>query len=258
MKYTNKWMVVPYRDPNINNNNRKNLKQQLSNILLKKSDPHSKLTEYNQILSQNNNIKHPVIPQNKENNIIDITHSPTEEDETSYNDSSSFLNSSVPSFNLNSTESINYKNFREPNDLSNDSEINDNSSEKMDYEENYQNPKTSNLNEKSRKISFKKSFIIPENIIQPNTVIQSTTNKIKEEPKQKERKRGSKRKKWEASKIINSITTRPEEDGVYRITTRAAHFLKKHGFTVKNPVKPSKKKPKIVQEGFGQWESFKA
>ena len=257
MKYTNKWMVVPYKEKY--SNNKKDVKHQLSNILHKKTNPHTKLREYNQILSKNHQSAHPVIPKNVQNK-------DHEDDYDDYDYSTSFESStlSVPEFNLNSSESENFNSYRNPNQAFNfaDSPIKNqiSSNDRMEYEEDEPMEEVAQM---PRKVEFKKSLIIPPN---NNAAKSTTTAEITEEPVK--RKPAAKRKKWEHSKIENSITKNLGEEGKYNIITRAAHFLKKNGYSVKkikHAVKPSKKKPKINQEQQQQqqkhqniqWENFK-
>ena len=60
MKHTQKWMVVPYSE----NNPRKGVESDLSNVLSKKLNPDTKVKQYNQVLAKNIQSNHPVIPEN--------------------------------------------------------------------------------------------------------------------------------------------------------------------------------------------------
>lgn len=63
MKFTNKWMVVPYNPKKFQE---KTVSQSLSNVLKQPKNPIDKVKEYNQILVKNSQNNHPVVPSNKE------------------------------------------------------------------------------------------------------------------------------------------------------------------------------------------------
>jgi len=238
MKHTLKWMVVPYKEEN---KSEKDIKSELSNVLHKNQSVDSKVKEYNQILSKNINHHHPVIPK------IEKIDKNIETLDNYYDDTFNFTFDSspikkIPFLNKTPVDYLhniknNFSNYRENLNDSNNSNEEDIG---MEIE-------NDDIFERPRNFSIKQpTFKIP---MQTQEKLQSTKEKSKDGPLRK-------RKHWEASNIHNSITDAPEESGTYRITTRGAHFLKKHGFAVRpNYALKSPKKFKY-QEGHG-WESYR-
>lgn len=66
MRYSQKWMVIPYIPPSERENKQNNLDSNLSIVLQKETLPDDiKIKEYNQQLNKNFQISHPLIPDSK-------------------------------------------------------------------------------------------------------------------------------------------------------------------------------------------------
>ena len=78
MKYTNKWMVVPF-NPNYLDKTQDSVSNQLTKALESSSNPIEKLNQYNQILAKSKDHHHPVVPKKEE--VIESTEEENDEAE---------------------------------------------------------------------------------------------------------------------------------------------------------------------------------
>lgn len=67
MKYTNKWMVVPF-NANYFDKSKDTISNQLTKALESSSNPIEKLNEYNQVLAKSKEHHHPIVPKPEEKN----------------------------------------------------------------------------------------------------------------------------------------------------------------------------------------------
>lgn len=65
MKYSNKWMVVPF-NPNYLDKSKDTVSNQLTKALESSSNPIEKLNRYNQVLVKSKDQHHPVVPKQEE------------------------------------------------------------------------------------------------------------------------------------------------------------------------------------------------
>lgn len=78
MKYTNKWMVVPF-NPNYLEKSKDSVSNQLTQALQSSTNPIEKLNNYNQILAKSKEQHHPVVPKQEK-----VNESSNEEKEEHY------------------------------------------------------------------------------------------------------------------------------------------------------------------------------
>ena len=65
MKYTNKWMVIPF-NPNYLEKSKDTVSNQLTKALTSSLNPTEKLIQYNQVLAKSKEQNHPVVPKQRE------------------------------------------------------------------------------------------------------------------------------------------------------------------------------------------------